>query len=194
MRQPIGSVRNRRGSSVAAWTSGHDEAVRLRQIQIVPQITDSAAHGDKNDLAVRRNANPSIVKSMIAGSAERILKIELRQHLPGCRAVSLHISGAREWKKHGIGRGMESSSNRLRPGIDPDIGHQREIAIVNKSAAVGRNGKQRSIATGCALIVEPTVAAAPGDGSRSHVVTTKRSARAVAFGNDNRTAVTAAAN
>src|SRR6476661_4458941 len=101
------------------------------------------------------------------------------------------MSRAGKRKKDHISGRMKSGPNRLRSGINADVSYLGEIGIVNKGAAVGRDGKQRSISTGCALVVVPTRAAAFGDRPRSYIIPFERSTGVVALGDDNSGAIAA---
>src|ERR1035437_3062352 len=160
----------------------------------MPQIAHPAADRDKDDLPIGGYAYPAVAKRVVPGNAERSLKVELRQHFPRRCAVSPHIGGAGDREKHRIRGGMERRSDRLRAGIDTDVGDLIECAVVNQGAVVSWKGKQGTISAGPAFIIEMTGTTRPGNGAGGDIVEVHFSARNVTFSNDYSSAVAAAAH
>src|SRR3954469_10351498 len=89
---------------------------------------------------------------------------------------------------------MKSGSDGLRSSVSANVGDAIEGATINERAAVGWQGKQRSVATGCAFIIVPTGPSVSGNGPGCDVVTAERTAGGIALRNDNRAAVGARAD
>src|SRR3954447_20798511 len=104
----------------------------LWHIQAMPQIAHAPADGHKDDLPIRRNANAPVVERVIAWTAERVLKIVLRHHLPIRGAISFYVSGVGKGKEHGISGRMKRGSDRLLAGIHADICDHAKVAVINK--------------------------------------------------------------